>query len=246
MLTVNSFCKEVANDGAKMNVGTRSVSGTGKKSQMGKKVFGLLLFAFLTMMASNAQIYIGGSMDFYTSGGSDSDGTTTTDKPTTSGFDFSPMVGYELSDVMSAGVRFSIGSGAYKEKDPEFKYSVTNWGMGLFGRYQALEFGNFSLLAHAELSFGGNSASSTLGGTTTKQGSSSTFGFNVYPVVSYNLTDRISIQAAIEFLELGFNSTTLRPDPDDTKIKETTSGFDFGVNNEWRPFSVSVGFVFKL
>ena len=56
-----------------------------------------------------------------------------------------------------------------------------------------------------------------------------TFSIGVLPVVSYSLTDKLSLEASCEFLRLGFDYTVIKS-KDNSDYKDITNSFGFGVN----------------
>ena len=118
-----------------------------------------------------------------------------------------------------------------------------SWKIGAFGRYKAFKMGKFSLIADAELSFGGGGAK--VGSTQFEK--SSTFGLNIVPVLSYSLSEKFSIETSLNVLSFGFNQN-VEKDPDDNKYKNVTNNFGFSANKgSYSGFSaVKVGFVYKF
>ena len=232
-----------------------------------KKLMVVFVAILAAIVTCNAQYYLGGSVGFGSGGGKVEGDGFSNNKTKTSHFNFNPMVGYELSDKLSVGLRISLNTSKNKflasdlgalgdllpdglleelmgdsfggDQDTKFN----SWKMGVFGRYKAFEMGKFALIADAELGFGGGS--SKYGST--QIGKNSTFGLNVAPVLSYSLAEKLSIETTLNVLSFGFNLNTDK-DPDDNKYKDVTSDFGFGVNTgSYSGFSaVKVGFVYKF
>jgi hypothetical protein len=57
-----------------------------------------------------------------------------------------------------------------------------------------------------------------------------TFGVGVLPVLSYSISNRLSIEAICDFLSFGFQTTSVK-DKEDSSLKATTYNVGFGVNS---------------
>ena len=225
---------------------------------MYKKVSILFVALVATVMLSYAQVYVGGSLGFNTSGGKfETTGAPAVDLPSTSSFHFSPRVGYYLDDNLSAGLMIGFGSDSRKDMVPgsggsnlvEEKISTSSWSFAAFGRYKAWELKDFSLLLEGSLGVGGGTVDKVKGPTNHDGDKAFRFGLNVVPVLSYSITDKLSVEGQLNFLSFGFNTETITekfPGTPATEDKTSTNRFGLGVNNAWQPFSWRVGFIFKL
>ncbi|MDR2907012.1 MAG: porin family protein [Bacteroidales bacterium] len=192
---------------------------------MKKIIFTLVLVSF--GMMSQAQIFVGGQLGFT------SDKTKDVEK--TSMLTIAPMVGYQLSDKLAAGVRLNFTS----VKGVQFKFMGSDddliikaplFGAELFAQYTFLSFGKFSVYADAGIGFGAGKGKVEFGDTKEDQSKVSIFGINVVPVLAYNLSEKITLLANLNFLELGFMSTTEKDLTVDPETKTTTTHFGLGVN----------------
>ena len=188
------------------------------------------------------------------SGGKDKDASTTVNLPSTFSFSLAPKVGYYLSDDLSVGVEVGLNSRStktpkeYSGGSDDSKYITSGWDFGVFGRYKVMELNKFSVLLEGSLGIGGTSSKLKTGSSETKGDPTSTFGIAVLPVLEYSLTDKLSLEANLNFLGLGYWSETEK-NIDDKKIKYTTNGFGLSVNNGTNSIIssvLSVGLIYKL
>ena len=148
-----------------------------------KKKNAVLLFALLLMGWSlNAQIFVGGSLSLNSSKSSSTTGSTTTELGKNMNYDFSPEVGYFLSENLALGLDFGIGNN--KTTTPitlttNSENSITNWSIRPFARYYAMKSGSFSVFGEGALNIGGSSTKTTSGSTTTDGLSTTTFGMEI-------------------------------------------------------------------
>jgi len=215
-----------------------------------KKVFIAMMFAGITAFSVQAQKYFtGGTIGVDYNDGKYSHGNTTNNGPSTFSFEFSPMLGYYLSENLGAGVNISIGMGVRNDRDEQdpTKDKSFDWGFGPFLRYTALSRGDFSVLIQGGVGIFGSSSKTTYG-TTTNEGPKH-FGFDigVMPLLSYSLTDRISIEASTNLARFGFNMQTEKRGSGDSQYKETESSFGFGVDSEdFFRSPYQLGMIFKF
>jgi len=74
------------------------------------------------------------------------------------------------------------------------------------------------------------------------------FGINLVPVLSYNLSERISLEATLNFMNFGWNRTRLTHIDEWRDEKITERGFGIGVNsgNVVDVGAISIGFIYKF
>ncbi len=193
-----------------------------------KKLFLVTIVAFAMSSISNAQFFVGGGVGFDLTGGKTVIGSTTTDKPKTTSFDFSPVVGYVLSDNLEVGLELSLNTEKTKTFDtPETIGKTTGFGLSPFARYYAVKMDKFGIFAQGVLVYNLETSKLTVSSTTTKGPKTTTLGFGVLPGISYDLNDQISLLAHINGLNLGFTRET---EKDDNGNKDIDNNFGFGVN----------------
>jgi len=196
-----------------------------------KKIIYVLGIFLLFSSGLKAQYFVGGSLSFSHSGGSFDDGTTTTDKVSTSSFMFAPKAGYILSEKLWVGMQ--IGFGLDKTKTPgatEVIAKESVIGFMPFARYYAFQFNKLSLGVQGQLGFSFHNEKIETAGTTTDGPKGTGISFNVMPGLSYSLNDHIDLEAQIGGLSLGYSSYTEKEEVAGVTTKDKTNGFNFGAD----------------
>ncbi|MFV0290635.1 MAG: hypothetical protein ACK5IJ_07025 [Mangrovibacterium sp.] len=184
-----------------------------------KKLFLIAVLAVAAISSSFAQegFYVGGSLGF-----------NTTENLTS--FNISPEVGKVVSEKLWVGAK--VGFSFSNEEVGSLETKTTSFGLTPYARYYMLRLNKFAIAAQGELSYWMNS---------TKVGdadssSISSFGFNVYPYLTYDLTDRVVLQTRINGFNFGINSTD----------SNTSFGFGASSNNIVDLDAISIGVLVKL
>jgi len=214
-----------------------------------KKVFLALIFAGMTAMSAQAQtFFVGGALGVDYNDGKHSSGSTTTNRPSTISFEISPMLGYYLSENLGVGVMVNIGMSTWNDRaDDPTKNKSFDWGFGPFLRYTVLTRGDFSILMQGGAGIFGSSSKVTYGNTTDK--GPSTFGFDIgiMPLLSYSLTDRVSLEVSSNLARFGFTMETEKTGSGDSQQKETESSIGFGVDSfDFFRSPYQIGMIFKF
>lgn len=193
-----------------------------------KKIILSLAFATIGMGAfaqiGAGTIMLGGSLGFNsTDGGSQSTtggGTTvSTDKTARTSWNFSPAVGYFLTDDIALGIRLGLGGrnhGQATSQDGTTTENITSffWNAELFGRYYKSLGSNFYIFGDLGLGYGqeswtdkedGNGGNPAIhDGNEHKVG---TFGVNLAPGVAFFPTENWGIDFTLNRL-VSFSSST--------------------------------------
>lgn len=224
-----------------------------------KKLFITIAFVAAAMFA-NAQFFVGGNlgMDF-TSGKWKAEGngvTVTQDQPKTFEFTFAPSIGFMFNDKIGVGLDIMFGMDKATNKDytvdPVVTTTIktTTFGLAPYFRYVFAEVDNFKFYCDAKLLWQmdkpkvkveGNGVTVTADGAKT-----TTFGVGIVPGMAYMLTDNISMNCALNILELGFStSKTVDKNPDGDGVDYTTTNneFGFGVNGAT---PITIGFFYTF
>lgn len=208
-----------------------------------KKLFITIAFVAAAMFAS-AQLYVGGSLGFGMENGKykwEGDGTTVEqDLAKTFSFTFAPEAGFMFADNMGVGLQLLFGLNKVSSKDytydPAADVSVktTTIGFAPYFRYVFAEVDNFKFYADARLAYQMSKPKTEWkqdGTTVTNDGSKTTdFGFGIVPGMAYQLTDNISMNCALNILELGFQTEKSVEKVDDETTTRKYTDFGFGVN----------------
>ena len=211
-----------------------------------KKLFITIAFVAAAMFAQ-AQFFVGGSLGMNFENGKikavNSGTTVEQDAPKTFTFNFAPSVGFMFNDNMGVGLDLMFGIGKTTEKDytydpvVTFTTKTTTIGFAPYFRYVFAEVDNFKFYADARIEYIMSTPKiegEQSGTTVTVDGPKTTnFGIGVVPGMAYMLTDNISMNCALNILELGFGSektVTKDVDGQGTELTEKTTNFGFGVN----------------
>lgn len=214
---------------------------------MKKKNAALLFTLLVAGWSLNAQIFVGGGFGLESTTSSSTTGSTTTELGKNFSYDFSPEVGYFLSENLALGLGFSIGND--KTTTPittttNSEYSVTDWSIRPFARYYAMKSGSFSVFGEGALNIGGTSSQTTSGSTTTDGLSRSTFGISIQPGISYDLSDKVSLIAKVGGIYYNANGTSITTGTGANAVKTETSSPVFGLG--LRLSTISFGAIVKL
>jgi len=215
-----------------------------------------LIAAFLGIVSiSKAQLFIGGSVGYNTTGGKNeytpkTGASKETDLTKTRSLELSPKIGYEINDKFSAGLGFVIGSEKVKADDDNYN-KTTTIGFAPFLRYYAFKKNNFGIFAEATLGLNSANEKNTIAGSTTDGDKIFTKYFNIAPCISYTLSDKFELEAAINVLKLSYVSKTTKsetPAGSDNENKTTNNSFNFGVDadNICTSGFLTIGFIYKL
>ena len=223
-----------------------------------KKLFITIAFVAATMFAS-AQLYVGGSLGMDMQNGkykAEGNGMSITqDMPKAFTFTFAPEAGFMFADNMGVGLKFGFGMGKEVETeyfyDPDYTVKVTTkttiLAFAPYFRYVFAEVDNFKFYADAQLAYAMNKpkvTSESDGTTVTVDGAKTTaLGFGIVPGMAYQLTDNISMNCALNILELGFTTTKTKQTEDNVTYSETVNDFGFGVNNAT---PITIGFYYTF
>ena len=192
-----------------------------------KRVIVLVTVILVAVMTSNAQYFVSGSVGMDFTSGKSKIGNTSTDHPSTFLFNISPSLGYYLNDKFAIGVEAGIERLAenYKNSSKQ-KYFATTWGIGALARYHLVEVNDITLLLKGTLGFQSYKEKSKYSTTSYEDDPVNLIGLFVLPALSYNLTERLSIEVDCDFLRLG----CFRYSQKSGNTKTIGNYFGFGAN----------------
>lgn len=205
----------------------------------------LIVLFSLFYVSLNAQLFVGGNFGLNTSGGITDDGTTTTDKPSTINFNFSPRVGKFLSEKLAAGVALNFSLS--KTKTPgaiENIDKTSTIGLSPFLRYYALKWNKFSVFGQVNIGFSYSKSTTKVGGTLTDGPITTNLYLNVVPGLAYDLSDKLSLEISINVVNFGFSQSTIKNGP--AKNTTSTFGMGAGLDNIVSSGAISVGAIYKF
>jgi outer membrane protein len=186
---------------------------------MKKSLLFCLLFLFTATAVLKAQVFIGGGFNVRT-------GTNSENDKKLSSYNFSPVVGFDLTKKFALGIELGIG----KEKNYEYngafyESNYSNWSIAPFARYYFVNAGEFSFFGQGTLGIGGGKSNSV---------KSFKIFESITPDIAYNLSKKFA-------LEVGFGAlqyvTTIYNDSD-----VAVSKWELGVGLD----DLTFGLIFKL
>jgi hypothetical protein len=186
----------------------------------------LIILVGFTINAA-AQNFAGGSVGFNYTGGKIENNGNSVDKPSRTSLNLSPFGGVFLSERLAAGLQ--IGYSFVSEKTPGIPDEVEStsfYGLSPFIRYYAFSLNKFHLFAQGNVGFGYGVSKYKVGSVTTSGPKTSTISLTIAPAIAYDLSDRISLEAAIGGLNFGYVYSMSKLN----NTKNVTSNFAMGAN----------------
>jgi outer membrane protein len=217
-----------------------------------KRIFLAVMFAGITAVCAHAQLFIGGSLGLDVQAGKSKTDGTSTDLPATFALNISPKAGYYLNDRFALGLELGFErTVTNNRRDPETKTFETTFGIGAFGRYHVVNADRVALILEGSLGYGTSKEKSKTGSTSTEDDPINSAGLFVIPVLSYSLTERLSIEASSDFLRFGAGRVWTKND--DSNYSSGMNYFGFGANSGDSELfqtafggAFSIGIVFKF
>jgi hypothetical protein len=184
----------------------------------------IVLFSFICI-SLNAQVFVGGGFGFNGSNSITDNGTTTTLEKSDYNFSFLPYAGKFLSEKVAAGVGLEIIlSGTRTNSMIETKHRASTVGISPFVRYYAIKWDKFSVYGEGNIGFSFSDSRVETEGSTTDGPKSTSLYLNVYPGLSYDINEKLSLQTSLNVLGLGYSHITTK----DGSSKDVSSGFNIG------------------
>jgi len=204
-----------------------------------------------TIVAANAQFFVEGivGVSHY------KHGYVGSSPFSTFSISISPKTGYWLNDKIAVGTEVSFSNSVSKNNtfDPDSQEPTIReirrpgFEFSVFGRYKMWGTEKLSFIVDGSIMVGIGSYKEKIGSSLMKTyASSSLIGINVQPAITYDLTDKFSIVARSDFLNLGFVSETTKAK--ETDAKETFNRFDFLIrSNIFSSLgSIKIGFMYNF
>ena len=192
----------------------------------------------------NAQYFIGGSIGIQVANYKSDNGTTTS-KSTDNRFYLYPSAGKFISEKVALGLELGISfSGGNHSANPDTKNKSYTLGASPFMRYYAVKWNKFSIYGQGNLGCTFSRSSETTDGTKSDGPKISSYYFSIYPGLSYDLGDKLQLQASINVLKLecGYNIN------DNGSVKNTTSYINIGagLDDIISVPTISIGAIYKF
>ncbi|MCL2290386.1 MAG: hypothetical protein FWC34_06745 [Bacteroidetes bacterium] len=227
-----------------------------------KKIIMLIVSTFI-ISSVNAQWFLGGNVGINATigeaAGAPAIPNTKKDRDYLVGLAIAPKFGYYFNEKVAAGVELSFGltiaSTTKIVYDPFYgsyyptKYEgmLFNWRFAPFFRYAVFTHKKFSLMLEGTIGIGGEH--SNLSSNNLQDYSMIGIGvLNIVPVLSYKLTDRLQLEAVLNFLNLGYNiDIDLVPDGS-WKAKHLQHDLNIGFNAKsiFVMSQLTIGVIYKF
>jgi hypothetical protein len=206
-----------------------------------KKIF-VIMFAGLTAISAQAQLFIGGSLGIDYGATEKKVESTNTKGPSLLYGEISPMLGFHLSDNIAVGIRGGFGMGILDSReDKPRKVTITQWGASPFVRFALVKAGDLSFLLEGGVPISGAITKTSYDGKSENGPSAFGFGATIMPVLSYGVTDNLSFELRPNLLRLGFEQVTITSkNAVEIKTVETYTAFGFGINSSVNPIKAEM------
>jgi len=216
-----------------------------------KRVSLFVIFAVVTAVCAQAQIFVGGSMGlgFESISRTVGSSASSTKQPSTFVVMLNPMAGFELSETMAIGLSATFGIGVVNHHhDPETKDYSYLWGAAPFMRNNLASTEKLSLKLQSAVGVTGSSIIRSQGRNVTDGPREFQFSIILTPVLSYNFTDRLGLEAVPNILSLGFTALTEKTDSTPDATVTNTNRFGMGVNMAPMRMgtALQIGLIYKL
>ncbi len=199
----------------------------------------------LVSVSLNAQLFVGGNVSF--SGGSSEaeNGTTITQKGSNYNLNFSPIAGTFLSEKLAVGIGLDFSlSGSKSGVATETTTRNSGIGASPFLRYYCIEWNKFSLFGQGNVGLDLTNSKVETGGVTNDGPKGTRIFFNVFPGLSYGVTEKFALETSFNVFSLGYSYMTTK----NGTIKSNSSGFNAGagLGNIFTVGSINIGAIYKF
>ncbi len=200
-----------------------------------------VLFLSLITVMVNAQFFIGGSLNLNFNASKTTTNGTTDQGAATTGFGLSPEAGYFVSDNIAFGLGLGYSMNRSNNRnDPATISSSGTFSINPFARYYALELGDLDLFIEGGINLGFGSSRTKTGDVTSDGPKTLNVSFYVMPGFSYDLSDRIALEAS--FGSLAFSVNRSKQDIGPVTTVNTSSGFNLGFSTR----NIQLGFIYRI
>ena len=190
-----------------------------------KKVFLTILFAVMTAVYAQAQLFMGAQINLKAEQVNMDDGTKRRSETSIGAY---ADIGYELSEKWDIGAFYGGTIGLVTNHLTDTETTTAHWLLSPYARYTIARAGKFKLLGK---------------GSVTTEGSKNDFKFSidVAPVVAYHMSDRLALQASLNFFSFGMTYYKVKK-----ADARTTINFAGNSDNVATLGNIKIGFVYKF
>jgi len=186
---------------------------------------------------------VGGSFRFNTSNHKTDD--TPTDKTSNYSLYLTPSAGKFLSEKFAIGIELDLSLSRNKTDFlTETISKSSSFGGSPFLRFYAIKWNKLSLYGQGNIGLEFSRSRINSGGTTINGPKSTTTYVNIYPGISYDISDKLSLQTSLNILSLGYNYSITKGD----SSKTTASSFNIGagLGNIISFNAITIGGIYKF
>jgi long-subunit fatty acid transport protein len=146
---------------------------------------------------------------------------------------------------MAYGIAFNFNAGRTESGGTPMTVNTSStFGVAPFLRYYAVRFNKFSVFGQGNAGFSIGSSKSKTGDVSVDGPKTTMIFLNILPALSYDVSDRFSLEAGINILNFGISFTSV--ENGDTTDKTTNFGFGAGLNNIVKLGDITVGAIYKF
>jgi hypothetical protein len=212
---------------------------------MTKSKISLILFASLISLGINAQTFVGGNFGLNVTHSVTDNSQTNPPSNNTFQFNITPFAGKFLSEKFAVGGAFNFSYLIDKESSSiDTKSTNTKIGIGPFIRYYPLKWNKLSVFCQGNLGVNLSFISDNVGGTETNNPKTTQIYLNCFPGISYDISDRISLETSLNFAKLGMSYDITKNGT--STFTNYNFGFGGALNNIITPGAVTIGAIIKF
>lgn len=219
-----------------------------------KKITTTIIAVCAVISMSNAQLFLGGSVNFATTGGKTktqptTGSTVTVDDNKTYNTTFAPKIGLLLSEKLAVGTNLIVGNSINNNPNTNTSTYTGTLGIAPFARYYAVKGEKFKIFAEAELGLTRSADRVTNNGTRTKGDVRIARGLNVCPNFAYAVTPKLDLEARVNFLNFNVTSNITKKELLNGDLQKTTSNsanLTVDADNILTTGFITIGATYKL
>ncbi|MDR1544678.1 MAG: hypothetical protein LBS50_09815 [Prevotellaceae bacterium] len=196
----------------------------------------LLIFSILLIVcATNAQVFVGGSIGVGFSNEKDENGEKYSQNFS---LNFTPEVGYSINGKIDVGL--DLGFGYQREKgyflpnsDDINVIDTYSWNAALFVQYHFAKWKNFEFIGRGITAFGGNIFSTNV--------LPYYYNFSIYPIIQYNLNEHFILFTNLNFISLNVGGNFIVEG-----VRDFAFSFGADAGNVLNFSAIRIGFIYKF
>lgn len=205
----------------------------------------LILFFIFFFYNLNAQFFAGGNIHFSSSTDKSEFGNNTTYDASNLSFSVSPFIGKFLSDKLACGLEIDLTASRNREGvNTKTISKSSSIGASPFLRYYFWSWYKFSIYGQGNLGLEFSNSSVESGGSINEGPKGTRAYLNLYPGLAFDVSDKISLQTSLNFMNFGYSYVTLKEGSD----REHSSNFNIGagLGNIISIGSITLGGIYKF